>query len=247
MASPGSACVGSDHGCSSVLEALRDIAVVSSYDAGDTVYYEQIESRYYYGIVRGAARKVIVLSEGRRSIVEFLMPGDLFGFGSSFERLYSVEVIAARTAIARYACPQIEELANRDPLVARCIRSNVLESLARSQWRAVLRGAKALEKVSAFLMEMAERSGWETRDEVVLPMSRYDVADYLGVAVETVSRALAQLQHRGVISLRSPRHIRVVSWAALSRLPFGSEKPAGASVPAAQARKAPLRGGRITL
>lgn len=235
MPSPGSACAT---GSSSALEALRDLAVVSSYNAGDTVYYEQIESQYCYGIVRGAARKVIVLSEGRRSIVEFLMPGDLFGFGSSFERLYSVEVIAARTAIARYACLQIDELANRDPLVARCIRTSVVESLARSQWRAVLRGAKALDKVSAFLVEMGERSGGETRDEVVLPMSRYDVADYLGVAVETVSRALAQLQHRGVISLRGPRHIRVVSWAALSR---------GANVPSARARKPPPRRARIAL
>ena len=196
--------------------ALDELATLRRYDVGETVYHEHTSTDYCYRLVHGAARKCTVVSKGRRRIVEFLLPGDLFGFGTLFERPYSVEVIVAST-IARYVRCRVEELADCEPLVGRSIRERVLETLARLQWRTVSLGSgTALEKVSAFLMEMAERSAIDSKNDIMLPMSRYDIADYLGVAVETVSRALTELRLTGVITFRASRCLHIIDRGALS-------------------------------
>jgi CRP/FNR family transcriptional regulator, nitrogen fixation regulation protein len=199
------------------LEALDGLSIITRYDAGDTVYHEHAPGNHCYLLVHGAARQCAIVSKGRRRIVEFLLPGDLFGFGVPFEHLYSVEVIVANTVIARYPRCSVEQLADRDPLVGRSILDRVLETLARLQWRMILLGnATALERVSAFLLEMAERSAADCRSDIMLPMSRYDIADYLGIAVESVSRALTTLRHRGAITLRASRCVHIVDRDALA-------------------------------
>lgn len=177
------------------------------YDAGDA-------ADAWYRLIAGAACESVQTANGARQIVDFLLPGDLFGFCSGPSHESSVEVIADGTAFARYPRRRAEELAAVDVDVAQALRQRAFQSISRLQSRIVLLGrTNSLEKVSAFLLEMAERTG--ASGDLVLPMSRYDIADYLAMAVETVSRALTRLKARGAIAIVGSRQVRIVDRQAL--------------------------------
>ena len=201
------------------LGSLERLAVVARYEAGESVYRCNDPIEYWYRVVRGAARKSGLSGDGRRHIVDFMLPGDFFGFGLARPRRFCVEALFPGTLIARYPRVSVERLADSDPLIARNIRELAFEAIARLQARMVILGrSKALERVSSFLLEMADRSRISPTHAVFLPMSRYDIADYLGLAVETVSRALTQLRQRHAIAFRSVRQVRICDRAALEGL-----------------------------
>lgn len=199
--------------------ALERLATEVRCKVGETVYHCAESTHYWYRVVVGAARKSALTADGCRHIVEFLLPGDFFGFGCGDTHRFSVETISAGTVVARYPRRDAERLAESDPVVSRHIREVAFASIERLQRRMVILGrTSALEKVSAFLLEMADRSATGAGISVVLPMSRYDIADYLGVAVETVSRALTELRVRGVICLGSVRRVRICDRPALESI-----------------------------
>jgi CRP-like cAMP-binding protein len=201
------------------LAALERLAVVARYEAGESVYRCNDPIEHWYRVVRGAARKSALSGDGRRHIVDFMLPDDFFGFGLSMRRHFCVEALFPGTLIARYPRASVERLADCDPLIARNIRELAFEAIVRLQARMViLSRSKALERVSSFLLEMADRSRISPTHAVFLPMSRYDIADYLGLAVETVSRALTELRQRHVIAFRSVRQVRLCDRAALEGL-----------------------------
>jgi CRP/FNR family nitrogen fixation transcriptional regulator len=201
------------------LGALERLAVTSRYEAGESVYRCNDPIEHWYRVVRGAARKSALSGDGRRHIVDFMLPDDFFGFGLSVRRHFCVEALFPGTLIARYPRTSVERLADCDPVIARNIRELAFEAIVRLQTRMViLSRSKALERVSSFLLEMADRGRISSSLVVFLPMSRYDIADYLGLAVETVSRALTELRQRHVIALRSVRQLRICDRAALEGL-----------------------------
>jgi CRP-like cAMP-binding protein len=155
------------------------------------------------------------MTDGRRYIASFLLPGDFFGFSAGQVHRFSVEAIIAGTIVARYPRRRVEMLAESDAEVGRRVREAAFESIARLQMRMLLlaRG-NALEKVCAFLLEMADQSA-DAADVFDLPMSRYDIADYLAIAVETVSRALTMLRSRGAIAFLGTRRIKIIDRNAL--------------------------------
>jgi CRP-like cAMP-binding protein len=198
------------------LGALERLAVVARYETGESVYRCNDPIEYWYRVVRGAARKSALSGDGRRHIVDFMLPGDFFGFGLARPRHFWVEALFPGALIARYPRVSVERLADCDPLIARNIRELAFEAIARLQGRMViLSRSKALERVSSFLLEMVDRSRISPSHAVFLPMSRYDIADYLGLAVETVSRALTELRQRHTIAFRSVRQVRICDRAAL--------------------------------
>jgi CRP-like cAMP-binding protein len=200
-------------------ECLESLAIPAHYEAGESVYPCNDPVEYWYRVVRGAARKSALSTDGRRHIVDFFLPGDFFGFGLSCARHFCVEAICPATVIARYPRADAERLADSNPLVARCIRELACNSIARLQRRMVILGRiRAVEKVSAFLLEMADRNGLMCSSTVKLPMSRYDIADYLGLAVETVSRALTELRDRQVIAFGGVRQVRLCDRRTLEEL-----------------------------
>jgi CRP/FNR family nitrogen fixation transcriptional regulator len=202
--------------CDRSLGALEHLAVVARYEAGESVYRCNDPAGHWYRVVRGAARKSALSGDGRRHIVDFMLPGDFFGLGLCRPRDFCVEAIFPGSLIARYQRASVEQLADCDPLIAHNIRELAFETIARLQRRLViLNRSKALERVSSFLLEMADRSRIGPSHPVFLPMSRYDIADYLGLAVETVSRALTELRRRRAIVFRSARQVRICDRAAL--------------------------------
>lgn len=201
------------------IAAMEHLATITGYGTGDTVYHIGDQIEFWYRVVAGAARKFALTPDGCRPIVDFLLPGDLFGFGVRSRHCFSVEAIIDGTAIARYPLLDAEQLADAAPEIGRRVRQAAFESLNRMQSRMVLLGrASALERVSVFLLEMADRHSAGSTDVVVLPMSRYDIADYLAMAVETVSRALTQLRRARVISLRDVRDVRICNRHLLRRI-----------------------------
>lgn len=199
--------------------ALERLATHIRCKVGETVYHCAEATQYWYRIVMGAARTCALTANGCRHIVEFLLPGDLFGFGAGDTHQFSVETLTAGTIVARYPRRDAERLAESDPVVSRHIREVAFASINRLHRRMVILGrTSALEKVSSFLLEMADRSPTGPSSSVLLPMSRYDIADYLALAVETVSRALTELKGRGVISLGGVRRVRICDRHALESI-----------------------------
>ena len=203
-------------------EALERLAIVSRYDSGQLVYRPNETAENWFRLVSGAARKCTLSSDGHRHIVDFLLPGDFFGFCASSGYAFCVEVIVPGTCIARYTRGHAEKLADSNPQVARLVRRTAFASITRLQWRTLVLGRRsALEKVSAFLLEMADRSWAGTQspswpgDAVYLPMSRYDIADYLAMAVETLCRTLTSLRVCGAIAFPHARQVQIRDRAVL--------------------------------
>ena len=204
------------------LAALERLAILGRYDTGEPVYRCNDSIEHWYRLVSGAARLAAVSGDGRRHIVDFVFPGDFFGFGGFGSRQFCVEAMVAGTLVARYPRSSAERLADADPQTARNIRKAAFQSIARMQRRMVMLGqTSALEKVSAFLLEMSDRSQHCASSAVFLPMSRYDIADYLAMAVETVSRTLTELRIRQTIAFRGVRHVCICNRNALKALTSG--------------------------
>ena len=203
-------------------ESLQRLAVVARYEADEPVYRYNDPVQCWFRVVAGAARKAALSGDGRRHIVDFLLPGDFFGFCPSSGHHFCVEATIAGTLVARYPRRSAEQLADSDPNVARHIRQAAFESIARLQRRTlILAGSSALEKVSAFLLEMADRTGVEETRSICLPMSRSDIADYLAMAVETVSRTLTELRARRTITYRAARRVQICDRDVLERARTG--------------------------
>jgi CRP-like cAMP-binding protein len=201
---------------SELLSSIESVSVVRRLGRGEQIYGRDDPNDHWYRIVSGMARKSTLHSNGRRQIVDFLMPGEYFGFSACREHLFDVEAVVDGTIVACYPRRRVEALADSDPEIGRGLRQISFQSIGRLQARILILGHTwALEKVGAFLAEMVERSSADSNPTLVLLMSRYDIADYLSVSVETVSRALTVLRRRGSISFVNKHHIKILNPSAL--------------------------------
>lgn len=215
MAGP-SLCVSADRSRTSP-GRLKSLAVTTSCRRGQEIYGPDQPADYWYCVLSGLARKCALAPGGRRQIVDFLLPGDFFGFTARDRHIFAVEAVSDGTVIARYPRRRAEMIAASDPELARLLRDMAFAAISRLQARILILGrTTAIEKVGAFLVEMAERLPDGTAEVVALPMSRYDIADYLALSVETVSRALTDLRHSGAITLAKTRRVRINDRAALA-------------------------------
>jgi CRP/FNR family nitrogen fixation transcriptional regulator len=195
---------------------LESSAKSESYRRSEEIYAQGDAADYGFLVVSGATRKCSLMANGRQQIIEFLLPGDFFGFNARTRHEFSVEAITDGTLLSRFPRREIESMADSTPQLSRMIREIARAETTRLQSRILILGrTTALGKIGAFLVEMSDRTSERDAEGVVLPMSRYDIADYLVLAVETVSRALTVLKHRGTISLIGARRIRIMDRSAL--------------------------------
>ncbi len=180
------------------------------------IFGEGEPAEYFYKVIAGAVRTYKLLSDGRRQISAFHLPGDLFGLEAGDDHRFTADAIADSTVLV-VKRSVIVGLASRAGDVANALWAQANRDLLRAQDHMLLLGRKnAHERVASFLLEMAARgSGPES---VELPMSRQDIADYLGLTIETVSRTLTLLENEAAIELPTSRRILLRDRAALRRL-----------------------------
>ncbi len=179
------------------------------------IYGENERADYLYKVISGSVRTYKVLNDGRRQIGAFYLPGDLFGLEIGDEHSFSAEAITdcKVLVIKRNA---LVALAAHDHDVAHKLWTMTAGELQRAQGHIMLLIKTAQERVAGFLLEMSARGS--AGNEVELPMSRQDIADYLGLTIETVSRTLTQLENAATIAVPSSRRIVLRNRGALSRL-----------------------------
>jgi CRP/FNR family nitrogen fixation transcriptional regulator len=193
------------------LKNLDALAVVVPFRHGQEICSQSQPIEYWYYLILGAARRSTIRPDGRRQIVDLLLPGDFFGLMLGDQSDTTVEAVAKATVVACYPRRRIDKLAESDPSIARDLHQIPCAVLSRMQAQLLILGRiTAMEKVGSFILEMAARLSGGDSEQVALPVSRYDIADYLGVSVETVSRALSELKHRGAIKLLDTRTVSIV-------------------------------------
>jgi CRP-like cAMP-binding protein len=179
------------------------------------IYGENEPAEYVYKVLSGTVRTYKVLNDGRRQIGAFYLPGDVFGLEIGEEHSFSAEAITeCKILVVKRSA--LVSLAQRDTEVARQLWAMTAAELHRAQDHIILLITTAQERVAGFLLEMAKRSA--AAAEIELPMSRQDIADYLGLTIETVSRTLSQLERGAAIAVPTSRRIVLRNRAALSRL-----------------------------
>jgi CRP/FNR family nitrogen fixation transcriptional regulator len=171
----------------------------------EEIFAEEDPADYVYQVISGAARSARVLEDGRRQVMSFHFPGELFGLESGPQHRCSAEAVAdCEIGLVKRAA--MEQRAENDPKAARLLWDMAGRDLGRLSDHVLLLGRKtASERVGDFLMEMAGRAPPGPRLNLLMPRS--DIADYLGLTIETVSRTLAQLERRRAIDIQGARHI----------------------------------------
>jgi CRP/FNR family transcriptional regulator, nitrogen fixation regulation protein len=188
---------------------------VMSFAEGSGLYEEGDDATCFYRLVSGVVRTCRFSQDGRRHIDAFYMPGDVFGFELTREHGFTAEAVTDCVVIP---CRRRggEEPAAQDGAAAQQLYSYAMQQLARAQAHAQLLGRYgAAQRLAGFLLEL---SAGKNPPIVELPMSRQDIADYLGLTIETVSRALAQLQKDGIIKLLAARRVEVKNRATLAEI-----------------------------
>jgi CRP-like cAMP-binding protein len=179
------------------------------------IYGENEPADYFYKVLSGTVRTYKVLSDGRRQIGAFYLPGDIFGFETGEEHAFSAEAISnAKVLVIKRS--SVTALAARDNTVAHQLLSLTSRELGRAQNHIMLLIKTAQERVAGFLLEMADRA--HTSGEFELPMSRQDIADYLGLTIETISRTLTHLENTAAIALPTSRRVVLRNPGALRQL-----------------------------
>jgi CRP/FNR family transcriptional regulator, nitrogen fixation regulation protein len=198
-----------------LLGSIEMMGAPMSFGRNAEIYGEGEPADYLYKIVSGAVRTSKILADGRRQIGSFYVPGDIFGLEAGDEHTFSGEAIVETKVL----------VIKRSALVGRAARDNDLArqlwaltgcELARVQGHVLLLIKTAQERVAGFLLEMSDRV--PNGDAIELSMSRQDIADYLGLTIETVSRTLTGLESAATIALPSSRLVVLRNRAALRQM-----------------------------
>lgn len=182
----------------------------------EEIFGEGETAGHVYQIISGSVRTCRTLRDGRRQIEEFYFASDYFGIEAGQLHRVSAEAMTD-TTLRMVRRATLSRLAALRPDVARLLFRLTLAHLQRSQDHVLMLGRKsARERVVALLVDLSDRTGADSALDI--PMSRQDMADYLGLTIETVSRTLTQLQDDGVIAIPTTRHIVLSDGAALRHM-----------------------------
>ena len=199
---------------STLFEAFERLGTRVAFAKDAEVYGQDDEATRFYRLVSGVVRTSRVTADGRRQVGDFYYPGDVFGLDPGPDHRFAAEAltdcvvqVVRRSAVRAFA---------GDVEVDRAILEETHREMERLQDHVMVLGRKgAVERVATFLIGLAQR---QTKDDVHLPMGRQDMADYLGLTIETVSRMLTQLQGEAIVEFPSSRRFQVRKWTALEAL-----------------------------
>jgi CRP/FNR family transcriptional regulator, nitrogen fixation regulation protein len=170
---------------------------------------------HVYKVVSGAVRTYKILADGRRHVVAFYFPGDIVGLAVEDVHNFSAEATTKSTLLVVKRTALVTLAASSSKFARQYWAQAVRETL-KAQRHLLMLKLTAQERVVAFLLEMRERI--PGKNSVELKMTRQDIADYLGLTIETVSRMLASLENTAAIEMPTSRRIVLCNRPALNRL-----------------------------
>jgi CRP/FNR family transcriptional regulator, nitrogen fixation regulation protein len=195
------------------LVALEQLGTRRSFAHDAEIYAEGDRADCWFKVISGTVRICKLMADGRRHIAEFFYAGDCFGLDGVDERAFAAEAVSEVT-VMRFTRAATEQLIYERPELARRLCNMTLRNLAHAQTRLLLLGRMtAAERVASFLLELSERR--DVRRVLDVPMSRNDIADYLGLTIETVCRVLTALKRDGAIAIPTPHRIEICDRDAL--------------------------------
>ena len=194
-------------------ESAGQIGLAMSFARNAEIYAEGETAGYVYKVISGVVRVSKLLPDGRRQISAFHMPGEMFGFEADELHHASAEAVVPAKVVA-YKWEGVLGTERQSASFVRELLSLTVLGLRHTQDHLLLLGRKnALERLAEFLLEMSARMGGSAVLELAMP--RHDIADYLGLTLETVSRMFAELKEMGAIKLESARRVHLLDKAAL--------------------------------
>jgi CRP/FNR family transcriptional regulator, nitrogen fixation regulation protein len=184
------------------------------FDRNAEIFGQDEPADYIYRVVSGAVRTMRFSSDGRRQILGFHLPGEAFGIEIGSKHTLTAEALA-ESEIVMVRRSLLDKAAAEDPRVARCWLEHASHALDDARDHAQILARKgAGERVAAFLLAISNRLMHGA--DFDLPMTRADIADYLGLTIETVSRSFTEMERQRAIGLPSSRHIVVRDRSALA-------------------------------
>lgn len=197
-----------------------DSGTLRRLDPREHVFCEGDPRTHVFQVEEGTIVIYKVLPDGRRQVIGFAYPGDLLGLGTSGDHMFNAQA----TSMAKVRClgaQALEEAAAHDaPLALKLYRAISLELSAARNLLISIGQQSAIERVAAFLVTLDRRSGEAEGDTSVirLPMRRSDIADFLGLTIETVSRTLTKLRVMRVIEIVNGTEVHICARARLEQL-----------------------------
>lgn len=206
------------------LAALRALGAMQRLEPGQPVFHEGDEVKRVFMLANGSMKIYTLLADGRRQITGFMFPGDFLGVSVDDEYAFTAEALV-RSELWWFTRDAFERFVDTHPKVERELYRLAAHELAAAQAQMVLLGRKtAAERVASFFRSLLERQelvSCETQREFDLPMSRLDIADYLGLTKETVSRMLAHLRSMKLIRLVNQDRIEILDREGLADMAQG--------------------------
>lgn len=205
--------------------AFQKIATVLDYSRpGSTVFAEGEDAHFVYSVASGVVRISRHSEAGRRQILALMLPGDLFGLPDEGIYVNSAEVTCQST-LHRVPWHDLRKLLEREPSLQHNLLNRVAHDLREAQRRIMVLGQQSTyQRLASLLLDFVQHSAFfdPARERVNLPLSRFDVADYLGTSPETVARGFLRLERDGLVRRHGPRDVQILDLNGLRRL--GSEK-----------------------
>lgn len=205
------------------LGSLAQIRLRQRVEAGETFLEEGEAATHFFTVTTGAVKVYKLMADGRRQITGFLFAGDFLGLAFNDNYTYSAEALTSVT-LCRFPRRQLEKLMERFPSMERKLLTMASNELVAAQDQMLLLGRKtAQEKIVTFILSLARRADASGGDghSIYLPMTRADIADYLGLTTETVSRVFTALRNRRYIELDGASNVVISDRAALEELSEG--------------------------
>ncbi len=207
----------------SELDAFTSIGSLVTYAPKESLFWEGDQADFQYRVVRGTVCLYKLLPDGRRQVARFCHAGDLIGLSARATYQYTADALSDVTA-QRIRRTDLDAHMEDNPVLRRGVLASISEELNAAQNQLLLLGRKsASERVASFLVAMTEQAVRQGGDghSVSLPMTRVDIADYLGLTHETVCRVFSQLKAQGVVRFSDPNEVEICDAAALADLADG--------------------------
>lgn len=202
-------------------DVVARLGVVATHARNAEIFGEDQLAEHLYIVLSGTVRICKLLGDGRRQIETFCLAGDVFGWETAPRHRFSAEAVS-ECKVVRVKRSILFSRAADDAELAHALWALTAAELGRAQDHLLVLGRKtAQERVATFLLDMAHRAGTGQGPngvEVTLPMSRQDIADFLGLTIETVSRTLTHLEEISAIALPSSRRVVLRDGVTLKRL-----------------------------